>query len=155
MTPVLMYLAVAALTAALLRLLIFPDVGRPTTYHTTLLVDELDSDGLADVIRRHDVAADEAVLAVVVRETRGQEEHLLLTDRRLLVTWQDTDTTFDLKEIAGWSKPEHPRLVGEYRLKRRSDPAHRWFTFEVAGRENRLKLESALIPQLARHNRGR
>ena len=153
MSTLVAYGVVAVLVAVLLRLLVFPDVGRPTTYHTTLLADELSPEDHSDVIRRHDVKDDESLLAVVVRETRGREEHLLVTDRRVRATWEPKDPTFRLDDIDGWSKPEHARLVGEYRLKRRSAKPYPWFTFEVAGVENRRTLESVLIPELARHNR--
>lgn len=153
MTVLVAYVVVGTVTAFLIRRVAFPDVGKPTTHHTTLLAEEMDADELSQVRRHHGVKEAETVRAVVVRETKGRKEHLLVTDQRVHVGWRKKDRTFRFEDVAGWSRPEHTRLIGEYRLKRRKDPAHYWFTFEVAGLENRRLLDSVLRPELVRHNR--
>jgi hypothetical protein len=138
---------VGLITVLLVKWLGFPDWGKPPWLYAVFSRDELDGATLERLRESHRLVEDEEVVALCVRRRRGREDdHVLLTDRRLTVEAGGERTAVPLRDIRGWTEPPADREVTGYLFTYGEGPRHPTLRFEVVGEENRATLDRALWP---------
>lgn len=144
----MIYVAVALFVLWVVRRLAFPDLGRPPQAHGVLAGEELDDAQRAEVRAAHMLREDEPVLALVVQRARGRpDRHVVLTPLRLSIDGDRGRTAVRLVDIGGWTEPAAGGEVTRYLFEHGPVPTVE-IGFELAGAENREKLDAILWPAL-------